>query len=338
MKVHVLLLLIISNVHFMRVSVTNATRQEQSRSNIQPLASGYDAAGMDVISQTSHHLSDILFNGNATVSLSLDPFQPVTFFSPDVRHNTKHFALADKVPNYEIYGYKAYIAYLPRCTHFVDVGVNLGSHLFYAAQLVDFAVGIEADPLAYTLATTNLALNKNQWWSAHTVIQPGALVEGDSIQSNFTKGHSTTTIKAAAGYEGRGCSGIGADISPFCSTENIIERTVNSYSLPHLLQHYDVPANEKTFIKIDIESYECQLVPSLLPWLLAMLPGEKPTFRIEFHHDFHECTSLQYLKIMEVAALYKRVFNMENPGVSVLRTVDNFMPFPEFTNVIFTDI
>lgn len=250
--------------------------------------------------------------------------------------------LLNGIPTWEPDAYVAFLIYLPRCTHYIDFGTWVGTTLFYAAQMVDMAIGIEADPVAYALVSTNLALNNDKWWAAHTFIQPGAIREGSTSSVESIQ----TTMSSSA--PGNSCSGMNGLLNGDCdqndtTNSSSFEWNVNAYTLPAIFAHYQVPENEKTFIKIDVESYECYLLPSWLEWLSALPVGRKPTLRVEFHHMHPNlndqggmCLKEQYLVICEIASLYRRTYSLNDP------TKDLFLlengTFQQLQDVIFTDI
>ena len=61
---------------------------------------------------------------------------------------------------------------------------------------------------------------------------------------------------------------------------------------------------EIVFVKVDVESYECQLVPSWIEWL-GSIQGAKPTFHIAFHSNFNECTPEEYGLVYQFANMFE---------------------------------
>ena len=65
-----------------------------------------------------------------------------------------------------------------------------------------------------------------------------------------------------------------------------------------------IPASKETFIKVDVESYECELIPSWFDWMNDL--REKPTLFVSFHgHNVRCCTKEQYDKILSFSKLFK---------------------------------
>jgi hypothetical protein len=80
--------------------------------------------------------------------------------------------------------------------------------------------------------------------------------------------------------------------------------TVHCYSLSAFFKAWDIdPEMIHAFIKIDIESYECNLLPSLYSWLTNI--RRKPTLYIAMHSQIVACTNDQYRIIAKLTALYR---------------------------------
>lgn len=61
--------------------------------------------------------------------------------------------------------------------------------------------------------------------------------------------------------------------------------------------------SEHVFIKVDVEYFECQLLPSWQSWLSSM--ETKPTLFISMHSVQSQCSSQQYAAIARIARSYK---------------------------------
>jgi hypothetical protein len=76
------------------------------------------------------------------------------------------------------------------------------------------------------------------------------------------------------------------------------------YPLQKLFRHWDVdPEREHVFVKIDVESYECALVPSWKAWFAGL--DRKPTLYLSMHENVSPCTEDQYHEIAALARAYK---------------------------------
>jgi hypothetical protein len=60
------------------------------------------------------------------------------------------------------------------------------------------------------------------------------------------------------------------------------------------------------FVKVDVESYECKLVPSLERWLSKFV-GAKPTFWLSMHSQIASCDKEDYLAVARIAKTYRFV-------------------------------
>ena len=210
----------------------------------------------------------------------------------------------DGVPTWEYTTYKEFNHWLPKSKYYVGFGTWIGVTLFYGTQLVKKAVGFEGDPSAFAEVYSNMEGNSHRVWYNHTYVYPVAVRTGEDKQG--AKRVSMRSDKA-----GNSCSGM-KEISRkdnACGSDgNRVSWDIDGYTLPHLLELNRIPVSSETFIKIDVESYECELIPSWLPWLKKF--PSKPTMFISFHGKGVRCCSIeQYNKILEVSKLYKGVWS-----------------------------
>ena len=83
---------------------------------------------------------------------------------------------------------------------------------------------------------------------------------------------------------------------------------IDGYTLQHLLNLNGIPASKETFVKIDVESYECELIPSWFNWMKNM--PDKPTLFVSFHGgNVRCCSEEQYDKILSFSKLYKATWH-----------------------------
>ena len=120
---------------------------------------------------------------------------------------------------------------------------------------------------------------------------------------------------------------------------NKVSWDIDGYTLSYLLMVNKIPASKQTFIKIDVESYECELIPSWLDWLRTLI--DKPTLLISFHGgNVRCCSEEQYSKIIAVSKLYKSVLYTKGHEAHIkMRAEDHFNTSFCTTNaIVFTDI
>lgn len=77
------------------------------------------------------------------------------------------------------------------------------------------------------------------------------------------------------------------------------------YDLPYLFKHWGVDLSLDTFIKIDVESYECAHIPSMVDWLLAA--PLKPTISLAMHSQVASCQADAYADITRLTLAYRFV-------------------------------
>ena len=216
--------------------------------------------------------------------------------------NSESFPLKiDGIPTWEPQTYKEFNYWLPKSKFYVGFGTWIGVTLFYGTQFVTKAVGFEGDPSAYASVFTNLEGNKHRSWYNHTYVYPVAVREGQDSNGKI--------VSMRSGKEGNSCSGmreISSRKDNGCGGNmNNALWDIDAYSLPYLFKLNGIPASKETFIKIDVESYECELISSWFEWLQKL--SDKPTLFVSFHGYVRCCSEDQYNKIQLVSNLYKRV-------------------------------
>lgn len=189
-----------------------------------------------------------------------------------------------------------FFRHLSSCRYYIGFGTWIGPTMFYAAQLVDEAYGMEADPVAFAKVETNLALNRKAAWASKVHLSPHAIGIGSSETDS-----TAATVKMSSAMAGDSCSGIAGKLG--CGEANV-NWEVNAHPLPYLMKRWNVPSSGQTFVKVDVESYECQLVPSWIEWL-GSIQGAKPTFHIAFHSNFNECTPEEYGLVYQFANMFE---------------------------------
>ena len=67
-----------------------------------------------------------------------------------------------------------------------------------------------------------------------------------------------------------------------------------------------------TFIKVDVEGFECVLIPAIAEWLMAALL--KPTVALAMHASIGACTADQYANITHLVRAYAYVTCADGSG------------------------
>ena len=226
----------------------------------------------------------------------------------------------DGIPKWEPNTYSEFNYWLPKSKYYVGFGTWIGITLFYASQLVKKAVGFEGDPSAYASVFTNLKANSHRNWYNHTYVYPVAVREGDD--ENGPRQVSMRT--SIAGNSGSGMKEIRTRKDMKIREMNRVSWDIAGYTLRHLLKINQIPVSKETFIKIDVESYECELLSSWLDWLHDL--NDKPTLFVSFHGYVRCCSADQYGKILKLANRYKTVNEKE-------RNIKNVSAEDYFRNV-----
>ena len=92
----------------------------------------------------------------------------------------------------------------------------------------------------------------------------------------------------------------------------------------YLQNHWGIQKPYKdVFIKIDVETYECKLVPSFYD----CLKGEKslPTMYISFHSQIQKCTEEEYKTVLMFIGLYDNVVLSRKIGAKPNHPSDEFV-------------
>ena len=180
----------------------------------------------------------------------------------------------------------------------VDFGAWIGPTLFFNAQIAKHVYAIEADPIAFAELEKNVDLNKNKAWHSRITVESACVGAHDDVGSMQMKS------KRPGGSE----SGIGSRIFEEGQAEEIFYWTVNCYSLENIFSKWGLQlSKEKVYIKIDIESYECRLLPSLFDWLSTVDPTRLPTIFVAFHNEIQTCTEDEWAGVLRTMKLYSSV-------------------------------
>lgn len=244
------------------------------------LPAAFNEAGNDMFVKRMHALQDDVFKHGKTETVG------VAGSSYTVTGNPFWASVANQT--WEPHTYRRYFQYVTPSTTLVDFGTWIGPTLLFGATRAARAFGIEGDPVAYADTLVNLQLNAAALKNVH--LQPGCV----SVQREVKDMRSADA--------GNSCSGVGDAVA--CGNATVAWR-VQCYDLPFLFSHWGVDLGLDTFIKIDVESYECALVPSLVDWLLAA--QLKPTISLAMHSQVAPCDEGGYADITRLAAAYTHV-------------------------------
>jgi len=255
--------------------------------------------------------------------IKLSKTQPMVVYIPSVQP----FVVADDPwwqnvdgnLSWEPETFQIFRRYITDKTTVVDFGTWIGPTLLFHAQFSKRSFGLEADPVAYATMQHNLELNQHNLgsntWATRAVLESIAVSTPDDAGR-------LTMQSAEAGNSG---SGVGDRIMDGAQHQ----WTVNGYSLPYIFTNWGIELlrDSPIFIKIDIESYECSLVPSFYDWFRdePMLP----TIFVSFHPPVEPCTKSQMEAVLEVFKLYVRATCKDDKEVLDIQLDTTFQQFEE---------
>ena len=187
--------------------------------------------------------------------------------------------------------YRIYNYYLDSNTLLVDFGVWIGPTILYGGQLAKQTYGIEADPSAFAECTLNIKLNTDTVWYERIHLQPGCVSfeESEQIMRSAGAGNSMSSIGHFVGE------------SP---TTNATSWMVKCYTLPQLFAVWGInPQVDHVFIKVDVESFECSLIPSWYEWFQGL--SRRPSVYLSLHAQIHACSEEEYDILVKLIKLFK---------------------------------
>ncbi|CAF3336610.1 unnamed protein product [Rotaria socialis] len=249
------------------------------------LDSGWDNRAYAIYQRISQKL-----NKKKEVRLVKFPFGGLTARVLETDEESSFWDLVEK-GTWELKTYTALMHYLSSDTVVVDVGTWIGPTVLFSSQLAARTYAIEADPAAFSKISHNLKQNAQSLWYHHVHLQAGCLgVESTHVQmKSALPGNSMSSIHK---FFQQGNSRAPA------------QWTVRCYRLPELFTIWQInPTIEHVFVKIDIESYECKVLPNLYSWLATL--KRKPTLYIAMHSQIATCSKEEYAMIAKIAELYR---------------------------------
>ncbi|KAL7538811.1 hypothetical protein ACHAWF_006220 [Thalassiosira exigua] len=184
---------------------------------------------------------------------------------------------------------------VPNETIVVDFGTWIGPTLIHHGSFSRRSIGVEADPVAYAVAEYNVELNREMTGGRMTV---------DSACVGRPEDRGTIEMKAGRA-PGHSMSGIGNKVARRTSNS---KWNVTCYTLQVLFEdywHIEKPYRD-VMMKIDVESYECKLIPSFYDWLKD--EEYLPKMFISFHPQIEHCTVDEYTGVLNFLRLYDHVW------------------------------
>ena len=164
--------------------------------------------------------------------------------------------------NWEQATYAAFERHEGLETLYIDFGAWIGPTVLFAAQSAQVSVALEPDPAAFAELEANLAANAGAPWQDRIV----------PLNLGIHKSGRPLTLYTNSAEGGDSMSSVlarGKDHSVTIETRRL-EDVVRDYR----------GSTQNTFVKVDMEGGEYDLLPSIAP----LLAEDHSTFFIEFHH------------------------------------------------------
>lgn len=227
---------------------------------------------------------------------------------------------------------------IPNKTIVIDFGTWIGPTLLYHSQFSMKSYGIEADPAAFAVVEYNVALNRqqeqeehrqqqqqrvstttttattgvtmmaattsNDRWADQIVVQPGCVSSPQHV--------GQTTMKAAggAGQSMSSLTKVYLEEAHASRNATMVRWQVRCNTLSTIMeQHWGLSLLSDDYnimLKVDVESYECHLLPSWYDWLESVPDQHLPTIFVSLHPQIADCSEEQWDGIYRLMALYGR--------------------------------
>jgi len=278
------------------VGINNATNQK-GRDN-KKLTSGWDSNGLELYRGKQAEM-----DGLENYNVSLAGGDTVTVSKVN-NNNSNFWWVVDGRRGWERKTFEIFEKYVTEETIVVDFGTWIGPTLLFHGQKSRASYGIEADPAAFAVAERNVWLNKDKDW--------GRSVSVHSFCVGATEHAGKIMTMRGAKAPGASMSGITEKLA----RNPVGSWTVRCYTLPTILDSWDVVlSRQPVMLKIDVESYECQLVPSFYDWLVGEERTSLPVIYVSFHPQIKDCSPDEWARILKVFQLYDSVScrGMESP-------------------------
>lgn len=212
-------------------------------------------------------------------------------FSPLIHsRHLMHWTLVSE-RKWEPQTFELFYHYIDAKTVVVDFGTWMGVTVMYASYLADRVWGIEGDPAAFAECELNLAANPGGFTNVKVV--PGLVLAESSAKR--------VTMKS--GEPGEAVSSLG---KIWKQPKPKRQWGVLGRTLPEWFQLFQIDFQRHVFIKIDVESYECILMPSFVKYLKNWELGQhKPTLYLSMHEPIERCSDEQYKRIFDLCEMYR---------------------------------
>ena len=274
---------------------TNNNYYHHSRptSTYRKIESGWDDRGVALYNSTTATLPSLGYR-----NITFWHFQHRgQFFVSNNECNNRNFWEVASRGGWEYDTFAIFEKYVtPNETIVVDFGTWIGPTLLHHGSFSRRSFGIEADPVAFAVGSYNVELNRNKSWGGHVTIDSACVSRPEDV--------GTMEMKAG-GDAGQSMSGIGDHVAK--ERRDAKKWFVNCYTLPDIFDNYwgiEKPYKD-VFIKIDVESYECKLVPSFYDWL--KWETYLPKMFITFHPQIQKCTDEETEGVLRFLRLYDHV-------------------------------
>ena len=277
----------------------NGTTTTEVKATERPkLLSGWDTPGVNLY-QTGVERC----NSTGTKTINLASRIPNVTVSEMTNANGNFWEIINGRIGWERQTFDIFSKYVTNETIVVDFGTWIGPTLLYHAALSKHSYGIEADPMAFAVAEYNVKLNADKEWG-HRMTLESACVSAPEHVGNMTM--------RGAKAPGASMSGIGNKVARRVSGSwNVL-----CYTLQDIFERYwgiELSA-QPVVIKIDVESYECKLIPSFYDWLKN--EPHLPTMYITFHPEIEDCSPSEWEGILQIFKLYEKV-NCQGDAVAM---------------------
>ena len=225
------------------------------------LDSGWDQRAFNLFQQTIKTLK----NHKSTRIITF----PILNLTARVKNTESDFWNTLEKGGWERYTYASFAQYITSNTIVIDIGTWIGPTILFNSQLAAKTYGIEADPVAFATTLYNIKQNTQASWYSRVHLLAGCLGTNSSIyeMKSASAGNSMSSLSKIAGEAQYPAN---------------IKWAVRCYTLSDVFKAWHIDAEvTDVFVKIDIESYECDVLPSLYPWLMKM--RRKPSLFIAMH-------------------------------------------------------
>lgn len=282
------------------IAVVPSSKSNQAPGKLDP---GWDKSGKEIYRQKVETL-----NKETVQTINLAHQGEVTV-STVVNGNHDFWNRIDGNSNeqlkWEAQTFAIFKKYVTPETIVIDFGTWIGPTLLYHGMFSKASYGIEADPAAYAVAEHNLFLNRHRDWANHVFLESACVSAPASVgkmtMKSYNPGESMSSITEKQYKPSR------------------MDWEVQCYTLPSIMEHWGVDlVAQPVMIKIDVESYECKLLPSFYEWLKDQ--PSLPTIFVSFHPQISECTDNEWVQILKLFQLYKEVRPKKDLELMTLET------------------